>query len=107
MPQVFWCAILVVPARAGMGMYGGAVTGNGKVLLWYEAALRGRQDGRMVEEPLQAFLEVKRDILPAHEPFFDRFGDFGLCLLSFLIFPFRLIRLFVVPGSGKQFVPGV
>ncbi len=44
----------------------------------------------MIEETLQALLKVKRDILPGHEPFFDRFGDFGLCLLDFLFFPLGL-----------------
>ena len=61
----------------------------------------------MIEEQLQTLLKVKRDILSVHEPFFDRFGDFWPCLLGFLVLPFGLIRLFAVPGSGKQFIPGV
>ena len=77
MPQVFRCAVPVVSARGGMGMDGGAVSGNGKVFLWYEAAFQGRQNGRMIEEALQASLKVKRDIFPIHEAFFDGFGDFG------------------------------
>ena len=80
---------------------------NGKVLLWYEAAFHGRQDSHMIEDALQAPLKVKRDIFPVHDPFFDRFGDFGLCLLGFLFFPFGLIRLFTVVGRGEQFVPGI
>ena len=48
------CAIPVVSARAGMGMHGGAVSGNGKMFSWYEAAFQGRQDSRMIEEALQA-----------------------------------------------------
>ena len=61
MPQVIRCAVPVVAVGAGIGMYGGAVAGNGKVLLWYEAAFHGRKDGRMIEEPLQALLKVERN----------------------------------------------
>lgn len=46
----------------------------------------------------------QRDVLPAYELFFDGFGDFGLCLLGFLLFPFLLVRLFAVSGSREQFV---
>ena len=88
-------------------MDGGAVAGNGKVLFRYEAAFHGRQDGDMIEELLQEPLKVKRDILPGHEAFFDRFGDFGFCFLGFLFFSFRLIRPFVVPGSGKEFIAAI
>ena len=52
MPQAVRRAIPVVPVGAGVGMYGGAVPGDGKALLWYEAAFHGRQDGHMVEELL-------------------------------------------------------
>ena len=86
-----------MPAWAGMGMHGGAVPGNRKVLPRYEAAFHGREDSRMIEEALQPPIKVKRDILPVHESFFDRFGDFGLSLLGFLFFAFGLIRLFAVP----------
>lgn len=48
-----------------MVMHSGAVAGNGKVFLGYEAASHGRQEGDMVEE----LLKVKRDIFPGHEPF--------------------------------------
>lgn len=85
-------------------MYGGAVAGNGKVFPWYEAAFHGRQDGYMIEELLQALLKVKGDILPVHEPFFDRFGDLWLCLLDFLFFSFGLIRLFSVPAHFDLYV---
>lgn len=107
MPKVIGCADPVVSAWAGMGMYSGAVPGNGKVFHWDQAAFHGRQDSHKIEEALQTFLKVKRDIFPVHDPFFDRFGDFGLCLLGFLFFPFGLIRLFTVVGRGEQFVPGI
>lgn len=55
-------------------------------------------------EVLQMLFKVKRDILPVHKPFFDRFGDFWLCFLGFLIFPIGLIRPF---GSGKQFISDI
>ena len=73
------------------------------MFLWYEAAFHGRQDGHMIEEALQVRLKVKRDIFPVHEPFFDSFRDFGLCLLGFQVFAFGFIRFFAVPGSRKQF----
>ncbi len=92
----------MVAAWAGMGMYGGAVAGNGKVFLCYETACQGRQDGYMIEELLQAFLEVKRGILSVHEAFFDRFGDFGFHLLGFLFFLFQIVRLFAVVGSSFE-----
>ncbi len=96
-----------MPARAGMGVYGGAVSGNGKVFFRDEAGFHGRQDSHMIEEALQAFLKIKRDIHPAHEPFSDCLCDFGFCLLGFLFFTFRLVRLFSVPGSGEQLIPGI
>ena len=77
------------------------------MFLWYEAAFHGRQDSRIVEEPLQALLKVERDILPGHEPFFDGFGNLCLCLLRFLVLPFGPVRLSAVPGSVEQFTPGV
>lgn len=49
MAQVVRCAVPVVSVGAGMGMYGGAVPGDGKVLLRYETAFHGRQDGSVVE----------------------------------------------------------
>ena len=52
MAQVIGSAIPVVAAGAGMGMDGGAVAGNSKVFLRYEAAFHGRQDGHMIEEAL-------------------------------------------------------
>ena len=107
MAQAVRCAVPVMPVGAGVGMYGGAVAGDGKVPLWYEATFHGRQDGHVVEELLQALLKVERDILPGHEPFFDGFGDFLLCLLCFLVFAFGSVRLFAVPGSRKQLIPGV
>ena len=58
----------------------------------------------MIEEALQVFLKVKRDIFPVHEPFFDDFCDFGLCFLGFLVSAFGLVRLFAVPVSRKQFI---
>ena len=90
MAQVFRCAVPVVPVWAGMGMYGGAVPGDSKVLLWYETAFHGRQDGCMVKKLLKALLKVERDILPVHESFFDGLGDLVLCLLSFLVPAFTL-----------------
>ena len=107
MPKAVRCAVPVMPVGAGVGMYGGAVARNSKVFLWYEAAFHGRQDGCMVEEPLQALLKVERDILPGHEPIFNGFSDLLFCLLCFQVFSFGLVRLFAVPGSGEQFVPGV
>lgn len=59
----------------------------------------------MIEELLKERLKVERDIFPIHEPFFNRFGDFGLCFLGLLFFPIRLVRHFAVPGSGEQSVP--
>ena len=88
-----------------MGMYGGAIAGDGKVFLRNKSAFNGWQDGGMVKEKLKARLKVKRDILPAHEPFFDSFCDLGLSLLCFLFFAFGLVRLFGVPGSREQFIP--
>ena len=107
MPKVIGCADPVVSARAGMGMHGGAVPGNGKVFHWDQAAFHGRQDSHKIEEALQPPLKVKRDILPVHEAFFDCFSNFGLCFLCFLFFAIGLIGLFAVPGSGKQFVPRI
>ncbi len=105
MPQVIWRTIPVVPAGAGMDMHGGAVSGNGKVFPGYESAFQGRQDGHMIKELLQALFKVKRDILPGHQPFSDRFCDLWFCLLCFLPFPFGLTGLFAVPGSGEQLIP--
>ena len=107
MAQVFRRAVPMVPAWGGMGVHGGAVAGNGKVFPGYEAAFHGRQDGHMVEKPLQELLKVKRNAFPVHESFLDGVGDFRLCLLCFLLFPFRLVGFFAVPGSAEQFVPGV
>ena len=42
-------AVHVVPVRAGMGVYGGAVVGNREVFLWVQAAFNGRQDGGVVK----------------------------------------------------------
>ena len=95
----------MVAARAGVGVESGAVPGNRKVFPRYEAAIHGRKDSRMIEEALQAFLKVKRDIFPVHEPFFDGFRDFGPCFLGFPVSAFGLNGLFAVPGSRKQFVP--
>ena len=107
MAQALRGAIPVVPVWAGMGMYGGAVSGESKAPFWYEAALHGRQDGEVVEELLQELLKVERDILPGQEPLFDGFSDFLLCLLSLLVPAFGPVRLFVVPGSGEQLAPGI
>lgn len=44
----------------------------------------GRKNGHMVEEKLQAFLEVERGILTIHQLFFDCLGDLlpgSICLL--------------------------
>ena len=83
-------------------MYGGAVTGYGKVLLWYEAAFHGRQDCSMIEEPLQVLLEVERDILPGHEPFFDGSCGLRLCLLCFLVLPFGLSGFLRFQEAGSS-----
>ena len=91
----------MVAAGAGMGMDGGAVAGNVKVLLRYEAAFHGRQDGDMIEGLLEELLKVKRDILPGHEPFFNRFGDLGLCLLCF--FPLGLSGFLLFQEAGSSF----
>ena len=107
MAQVFRGAGPVVPTGAGVGVYGGAVTGDGKAFLRDKAAFDGWKDGGMVKEELQARLKVKRDIFPFQEPFFDRFRDFGSGLLCFLVFAFGLVGLFGVPGSGEQLVPGI
>ena len=104
MPHVFGRPVPVVAAGAGVGVESGAVPGNRKVFPRYEAAIHGRKDSRMIEEALQAFLKVKRDIFPVHEPFYDGFCDFGLCFLGFLFSAFGFIRLFAVPGSRKQFI---
>ena len=104
MAQIFGCAIPVMSAGAGMGMNCGAVAGNGKVFLWHEPAFQGRQDGHMIKEALQTFLKVKRDVFSGHKPFFDHFSDLWFCFLCFLLFPFGLIGLFAVPGSGEQFI---
>lgn len=88
-------------------MDSGSVPGNSKMYLWYETAFQGRQNGHMIEEPLQTLLEVEGDVFAAHETLFDGFGDFGLYLLDFLVFPFRFVRFFVVPGSREQFISGV
>lgn len=50
-------ALLSAKFGAG-GIYGGAVAGDGEMLLWYEAAFHGRQDGCMVEELLQTLLKT-------------------------------------------------
>ena len=102
MPQAFRCTNPVVPAWAGMGMHGSAVSRNRKVFPWYETGFHGRQDSHMIEEALQPPFKVKRDILPAHEPFFDSFCDFGLCLLCFLFFAFGLIRLLLFQEAGSS-----
>lgn len=44
----------------------------------------------MIEELLQMSLEVKRDVLPVHEPFSDRFGDLWLVSWAFWFFPLGL-----------------
>ena len=106
-PHVFRCVIPVMPARAGMGMDGGAVVGDGKAFPWHDAACHGRQDGRMVEELLQAIFEVERDVFPGHNAFFDHFDDFRLCLPGFLLLHLGLVWSPAVPGSGEQLVPRV
>lgn len=85
-------------------MDGGAVSGNGKVFLRYEAAFHGRQDGDKIEELLKELLKVKRDIISGHEPFSDSFGDFGLCFLGFLLFPFGLSGFWLFREAGSSFV---
>ena len=107
MAQVFRCAGPVMSAGAGMGMYGGTVTGDGKENPGDKAAFDGRKDGGMVKEKLQACLKVKRDIFPIQEPFFDSFRDFGFVLLRFLMFAFGPVGLLGVPGSGEQLVSGI
>lgn len=82
-------------------MYGGAIAGDGKVRLWYEAAFHGRQGDHMVEVLLQILLKVERDILPSHEPFFDGFRVLLFCLLCFLVLSFGPVRIPAVPGSGE------
>ena len=91
MTQVFRGASPVVSAGAGMGMYGGAVAGDGKVFLRNKSACNGRQDGGMVKEKLKARFKVKRDPLPVYEPFLDGFCDLGFSLQCFLFFAFCLL----------------
>lgn len=87
----------VMAKRAGMSMYGSAIAGDSKVFRRNDAALQGRKDGHKVEEALQAFFKVKRDVPAGHETIFDHFSDFRLCLQCFLIFSLGLIRLLGVP----------
>ena len=107
MAQAVRCVIPVVPVGVGMSMYSGAVPRDRKVLLWYETAFHGRKDGHVVEKLLQALLKVERNILPVHKPFFDGLGDLLFCFQCFLVLSFGPVRLFAVPGSGKQLIPGV
>lgn len=87
----------VMGKRAGMSMYGRAIARDSKVSRRNDAAPQGRKDGHKVEEALQAFFKVKRDVPACHETIFDHFSDFRLCLLNFQMFSFELIRLFGVP----------
>lgn len=59
----------------------------------------------MTEEPLQALLKVKRDIFPAHESFFDRFGDFGLPL-GLSAFFLSAYQAFCCSGKREAVYPG-
>ena len=97
MAEVIRSAMPVMAKRAGMSMYGSAIAGDSKVSRRNDAALQGRKDGHKVEEALQAFFKVKRDVPACQETVFDHFSDFRLCLLSFLMFSFGFIRLFGVP----------
>lgn len=97
MAEVIRSAMPVMAKRAGMSMYGSAIAGDSKVSRRNDAALQGRKDGHKVEEALQAFFKVKRDVPACHETVFDHFSDFRLCLLSFLMFSLGFIRLFGVP----------
>lgn len=89
-----------------MGVQGGAVTGDGKMIFWYEAVFHGRQDGCIIKEMLHARLKVKRDILSAKSCFSIESVILGFASLA-LCFPLGLVGLSVVLGDGKQFVTGV
>ena len=52
----------MAPTWAGMGVDGGAIAGNSKVLHRDKAAFDGREDGGMVKEELEELLEIKRDV---------------------------------------------
>lgn len=67
-----------MPIWAGVSVDGGSIPGNSKAFLRNEAAFHGRKDGHMIEKPLQALLEVERDVFPGHEALFDGFGDLWL-----------------------------
>ena len=97
MSEVIRRVMPVKAKREGMSMYGSAIAGDSKVSRRNDAALQGRKDGHKVEEALQAFFKVKRDVPACQETFFDHFSDFRLCLLSFQMFSFGFIRLFGVP----------
>ena len=57
--------------------------------------IHGRENGNMIEEPLQTFLEIEWDVFAGHEALFNRFGDPGLFGVFLSVCP-------AFCGSGNQ-----
>ena len=107
MAQGFGRAFPVVSAWAGVGVDGGTIAGNSKVLLWDQAAFDGRQDGSMVKEKLKPLFKIKRDVPGIHQAICNGHCNFGPVFLCFLLFAFRFFWLSAVPGGRKESVAGV
>lgn len=90
-----------------MCMDTGAVTGNNKILLRYQAFLDRGSHSSNQKDVLKNRLKIEKDIPSGFEPGSDLFGDilmaFG-CLLAFFL---RLIGFGSIAAGRKKFRAGI
>ena len=79
---------------ADMGMHGGAIAGDGKVFLWYEAAFHGRQDSDMIEELGISF--------PTGSCFSIASVSLGIVSWAFCFFSLGLTGLLLFREAGRS-----
>lgn len=88
-------------------MDSGAITRDRKGIRRDEPTLDGRDDSNMIKELLKSGFKVERDAFPTQKtvanPVSDSYGRFR----SFLVFSFRLLRFFGIPGGRKELEPGI
>lgn len=97
----------MAPPGAGMGMDSGTVTRDSKILRGYHPSLDRGDDSREIKELLETVFKVEGDAFVTEEAADKLFSNFRLTFGSFFAFGFRSFRLFGIPGSRKEFMPGI